>query len=687
MNRTGAPQGEELGLMNPLSVSSCSCSASSFISDGANLYGARCTGAALGYQIVLNSLSSVGWYTGQVLGKKLQENSLTIGTSSRDRVLCVSVGLLRPWWRTGEVRKDAWAWGGGFRGEAALGVGGDKVVLTCLEMNCDSDREGGAGVYVCVGGVVLGGGWDALWGWGESCGELWEGRIVLGVAGGLVVWLWVWRAGVSGACGGAGGVGEVGVRGGDGRVGGRGGGRWVGGMVGEGVGFGLWFRCGWVILGWRVYWLCFVVCHRARGNPVYCSASPLLFLCCLPVASTTIYRIYVSVKKGRLRTASYSANSTDLEDSVSIDQEPPNYLVATAAWLMRAVKIEKWYSTWEVKKPHNARCGREKIVRSSERELARGHISVEETVLSWSVHSEGFGVRVVDMSTANHPVKNCTNKVGGLANISEFNSLCRRISAKKQQREIIKSEAQGAPAARDRQALLPELKTQTIEEKPLSQLVKVRWNLVRGPEFYVGKREDPFLEEISPPHSQDRTIAGVFACKGEQIGVLRRFEDLVKFGKDFARKVFLKLSLELLDLDFGKNLLSVVIIFKQDDAPRHPGCPISRELDYGITDEWDGLAVIGREEAGWPMRPGDFSIDIATIHFQDMFWPNVTTVVEQRALISGLQAADHQRQVQLTMALKLLKGLQTQMAEFQRQQGPAEGPAQPDAPEEAGSCS
>ncbi|GJW60948.1 putative reverse transcriptase domain-containing protein [Tanacetum coccineum] len=134
-----------------------------------------------------------------------------------------------------------------------------------------------------------------------------------------------------------------------------------------------------------------------------------------------------------------------------------------------------------------------------------------------------------------------------------------------------------------------------------------------------------------------------------------------------------------------------------DDAPRHPGCPISRELDYGITDEWDGLveaieeiapttiegAVIGREEAGWPMRPGDFSIDIATIHFQDMFWPNVTTVVEQRALISGLQAADHQRQVQLTMALKLLKGLQTQMAEFQGQQGPAEGPAQPDAPEEA----
>ncbi|GJT53739.1 hypothetical protein Tco_0988793 [Tanacetum coccineum] len=78
-----------------------------------------------------------------------------------------------------------------------------------------------------------------------------------------------------------------------------------------------------------------------------------------------------------------------------------------------------------------------------------------------------------------------------------------------------------------------------------------------------------------------------------------------------------------------------------------------------------------------------------------------TTVVAQSALISELQSADHrrqrvilellesnhQRQVQLTKALKLLKGLQTQMVEFQRQHGPAKGPAQPDAPGEAGSSS
>ncbi|GJW66565.1 putative reverse transcriptase domain-containing protein [Tanacetum coccineum] len=42
---------------------------------------------------------------------------------------------------------------------------------------------------------------------------------------------------------------------------------------------------------------------------------------------------------------------------------------------------------------------------------------------------------------------------------------------------------------------------------------------------------------------------------------------------------------------------------------------------------------------------------------------------------------------QLTEALKLIKRLQTQMTEFERQQGPAKGPAQPELPEEAGSSS
>ncbi|GJV72046.1 hypothetical protein Tco_1492041 [Tanacetum coccineum] len=78
-----------------------------------------------------------------------------------------------------------------------------------------------------------------------------------------------------------------------------------------------------------------------------------------------------------------------------------------------------------------------------------------------------------------------------------------------------------------------------------------------------------------------------------------------------------------------------------------------------------------------------------------------TQVVAQHAVITELQAADRKRQAVITEmleayrrrqkqfieALKLLKRLQTQMTEFERQQGPAKGPAQPDAPEEAGSSS
>ncbi|GJX85120.1 hypothetical protein Tco_0335894 [Tanacetum coccineum] len=78
-----------------------------------------------------------------------------------------------------------------------------------------------------------------------------------------------------------------------------------------------------------------------------------------------------------------------------------------------------------------------------------------------------------------------------------------------------------------------------------------------------------------------------------------------------------------------------------------------------------------------------------------------TTVLGQQAVITELQAADHRRQAaiiellaadrkrqaQFIEALKLLKRLQTQMTEFESQQGPAKGPAQPDAPEEAGSSS
>ncbi|GJV87120.1 hypothetical protein Tco_1531058 [Tanacetum coccineum] len=59
----------------------------------------------------------------------------------------------------------------------------------------------------------------------------------------------------------------------------------------------------------------------------------------------------------------------------------------------------------------------------------------------------------------------------------------------------------------------------------------------------------------------------------------------------------------------------------------------------------------------------------------------------RQAAITEMLAADHRRQAQFIEALKLLKRLQTYMTEFERQQGPAKGPTQPYAPEEAGSSS
>ncbi|GJZ66689.1 hypothetical protein Tco_0623385 [Tanacetum coccineum] len=112
------------------------------------------------------------------------------------------------------------------------------------------------------------------------------------------------------------------------------------------------------------------------------------------------------------------------------------------------------------------------------------------------------------------------------------------------------------------------------------------------------------------------------------------------------------------------------------------------------------LAVMIEREAKMAREAWGLSMDASDYARSDVMSLR-TTVVAQSALISGLQSADHKRQrvisellasdhkrqVQLTKILRLLKGLQTQMVEFQRQYGPAKGPAQPDAPGEASSSS
>ncbi|GJR07025.1 hypothetical protein Tco_0530009 [Tanacetum coccineum] len=149
-----------------------------------------------------------------------------------------------------------------------------------------------------------------------------------------------------------------------------------------------------------------------------------------------------------------------------------------------------------------------------------------------------------------------------------------------------------------------------------------------------------------------------------------------------------------------------------------PGRLMSSELGYGVTDTWDDLvraieeivpttlegvnqrvtnlsttveqettimdrpvhrrlAVMIEREARMAREAWGLSIDASDYACSDVMSLR-TTIVGQRALISELQsadhrrqgvikelfAADHQRQVQLTKALKLLKGLQTHMAKF-----------------------
>ncbi|GJR85537.1 putative reverse transcriptase domain-containing protein [Tanacetum coccineum] len=110
---------------------------------------------------------------------------------------------------------------------------------------------------------------------------------------------------------------------------------------------------------------------------------------------------------------------------------------------------------------------------------------------------------------------------------------------------------------------------------------------------------------------------------------------------------------------------------------------LERDVGYGITDTWDEMLV------DMPGAPTTNDIELGrwmtefTTRVRDRHAHARTT----KAAITEMLAVDHKRQAQFIKALKLLKRLQTQMTEFERQQGPAKGPPQPDAPEEAGSSS
>ncbi|GJS29419.1 hypothetical protein Tco_0490039 [Tanacetum coccineum] len=162
-------------------------------------------------------------------------------------------------------------------------------------------------------------------------------------------------------------------------------------------------------------------------------------------------------------------------------------------------------------------------------------------------------------------------------------------------------------------------------------------------------------------------------------GVNQRVTDLATIVEEETTSMYGIME----DAQDDRSLLRARVNLLYRDRPFH------RRLAVMIERE----AKMAREAWGLSMDSSDYArSDVMSLR---------TTVVAQSALISELQSADHRRQrvitellasdhkrqVQLTKTLRLLKGLQTQMVELQRQHGPAEGPSQPDAPGEAGSSS
>ncbi|GJW55178.1 hypothetical protein Tco_0099263 [Tanacetum coccineum] len=166
------------------------------------------------------------------------------------------------------------------------------------------------------------------------------------------------------------------------------------------------------------------------------------------------------------------------------------------------------------------------------------------------------------------------------------------------------------------------------------------------------------------------------------------------------------------DTKLGRQMTEFATMVRQDTYEMHVkfglrvrlsnSLWLSDRLNMLYTDRraHSRIALLMKREANCLERLGGRSMDASDLACSEVMSLR-TTVLGQQAVIIELQAADHRsqaaitklltadnrRQAQFIKALKLLKALQTHMTAFQRQDGPAKGPAQPDAPEEAGSSS
>ncbi|GJX65145.1 hypothetical protein Tco_0299488 [Tanacetum coccineum] len=134
---------------------------------------------------------------------------------------------------------------------------------------------------------------------------------------------------------------------------------------------------------------------------------------------------------------------------------------------------------------------------------------------------------------------------------------------------------------------------------------------------------------------------------------------------------------------------------------------LERDVGYKITNTWDEIledmpttpatddTELDDEQTERQLMAGrlnmlyrDRRAHARTARLMEEMITELRTADHKRhAAITEMLAVDRRRHAQFIEALKLLKRLQTQMTEFERQQGPAKGPAQPDTLEEAGSSS
>ncbi|GJV66097.1 hypothetical protein Tco_1476925 [Tanacetum coccineum] len=118
---------------------------------------------------------------------------------------------------------------------------------------------------------------------------------------------------------------------------------------------------------------------------------------------------------------------------------------------------------------------------------------------------------------------------------------------------------------------------------------------------------------------------------------------------------------------------------------------LERDVGYGITDTWDEMLV---DMPGAPTTNdtelGRWMTEDRRAHARTAKLMEAEARMSREAWGRSIDASGLARVEVMSLRTQVVAHqarLQTQMTEFERQQGPAKGPTQPDAPEEAGSSS